>query len=186
MYDNDTIEVDGKTFRVTIPYDDCGDKPWEREDGHGPVSEWRRAGYSGRSPKAPGERELCNDHGSARFYDFAEACHIARRDGWGFDGKGVAAWQAEGLSLRQIAARAAEADFTRLYDWCNDRWQYVGVVVELLDSEGEGTGETDSLWGVESDAGDYLEEVARECAAEILARLASFPKPAPYEWHAHA
>jgi hypothetical protein len=204
LYDNDTIEEAGATFRVTFPYDDSSDAPWEREDGHGPVSDWRngRYTYTGRPSKAPGERPLCSDGGSARFYDFAEACRIARRDGWGWlpgelETKQIDAttWQAKTLgfvalggnineairnlyashrasmSAKAYAAEAARRDYQRLADWCNDRWQYVGVVVELLDDDGDPMGERASLWGIESDATGYLEEVAHELAAEVLAML---------------
>ena len=41
LYDDDTIEHEGLRFRVTFPYDDDATAPWDREDGHGPVSECR-------------------------------------------------------------------------------------------------------------------------------------------------
>lgn len=205
LFDNDTFQHEGATFRVAFPYDDTGDTPWEREDGHGPISEWRngRYSYTGRPSKAPGERPLCSDHGSARFYDFAEACRIARRDGWSFlPGTlqtrqiNATTWEAKTtgfvalggdineairnlyaahratMSARAYAAGAAEQDFQRIRAWCNDQWSYVGVVVELLDDYGDATGETESLWGIESDANDYLEETAHELAGEILHRVA--------------
>ena len=66
------------TCVVAIVDDDQNNPPWENEDGHGPVSDWTRR------DKRPGEIELNSDHGSKRYYDFQEACKIARRDGWGF------------------------------------------------------------------------------------------------------
>lgn len=74
-------------------------------------------------------------------------------------------------SKRAYAAAAAEADFKRLDDWCNDRWHYVGCVVTLLDDDGDDTDHSASLWGIESDDGDYLAETARELAAEIVDSL---------------
>lgn len=204
LYDNDTFEHNGYQFRVEFPYDDSGDTPWEREDGHGPVSEWRngRYTYTGRAHKAPGELVLCSDGNSIRVYDFAEACRIARRDGWGWlPGKletkqvNETTWQAStigfvslganineairnlyashraSMSAKAYAAEAARRDFQRLADWCNDRWQYVGVVVELIDDDP--MGESASLWGIESDSTEYLEDTAHELADEIIAQLKS-------------
>ncbi|MBD8679258.1 hypothetical protein [Sphingomonas sp. CFBP 13720] len=144
---------------ATIHSDDDTTPPWERQDGNGPVSDWRRRDWAGRYEKAPGELMLHEDRNrDARFYDFAEACRMARRDGWG-----VAGGKRDGETARQCAARAAMADFERLRAWCRDDWQYVGVVVTVSCN---GIKLTDSylhaLWGIESDAGDYLTETANE------------------------
>jgi hypothetical protein len=132
-----------------IVSDDEQDAPWDRECGHGPVSDWTTRA------KQPGERILNSDGRSRRYYDFAEAVKIAKRDGWDAPPYG------EGTK-GQRAARAAEADFKRLRDWCNDHWSYVGVVVSVeLDGE-EIDSHAASLWGIESDCRDYLREVAGE------------------------
>lgn len=214
---DDTFEVDGVTFRVRTEYDDCHGAPWDEEDGHGPVSDWTSRG------KLPGELVLCEDRGKRRYYDFAEACRIARRDGWGFlpgnlktakidgrwhswiDGRaqllrrkngpgnayrparrivpklfhsvaadineairGTYAQHRATMTARQYAAAAALADFDRLRRWCDNQWHYVGVIVESLD-EDEDVIDSASIWGIESDAGDYLDEVAQDLAAELLA-----------------
>lgn len=112
----DTIEIDGRDFAVTIDRDDIGE-PWEWEDGHGPVSDWTMR------DKAPGEMVLAEDRGFRRYYDFAEACVIARRDGWGSPNDA-------GMTARQKAAKAALADYEYLRAWCNDDWQYSVVTVE--------------------------------------------------------
>jgi hypothetical protein len=166
MNDGDTFQHDGATFRVNFTDDDTADPPWLQEDGHGPVSEWRYhgQGQGTKPPKAPGERLLLWDRGSYRTYDFAEACKIARRDAWGAAGD-------ESMTPRQKAAHAAEADFLRLRAWCNAEWTYVGVTVELLDDAGEPLGLKESLWGIESDASEHLDEVAHDLADEILLRL---------------
>lgn len=167
MHDGDEFEHNGNRFRVALPYDDTQDAPWEREDGHGPVTEApRRANRHGYVSKAPGERYL----GEHWLYDFAEAVRIARRDGWRSPGD-EAYIAGDSAKPGWLAHRAAEADFQRLADWCNGRWCYVGVVVTLLDDDGDATDESASLWGVESDAGDFLEEVARELAGEITASI---------------
>lgn len=161
LYDGDIFEHEGKTFRFRTEWDDTGDAPWEREDGHGPVSEWTTR------DKQPGEMVLCSDHGQKRFYDFAEAVRIARRDGWN------AAPYSDDETPGQRAHKAAMADFKRLSDWCNDRWSYVGVIVEWV-KETEAFIEvldSASLWGIESDARDYFTEVALDLADEILASV---------------
>lgn len=208
LYDGDTFEHDGNTFKVTFPRDDYHGAPWDEEGGHGPVSEAPRGrNYHGYTSKAPGEMLL----GDGWIYDFAEACRIARRDGWGpafyqqivetsanglrrinahwYIGRELHAFtsywsddlnpcyadardamRASYPSARAYAAAAAMADFDRLRRWCAGHWCYVGVVVELCDDEGETVGGySASLWGIESDAGDYLEEVARELADEVIA-----------------
>lgn len=198
---DDTFEIDGVTFRVRTEYDDYHGAPWDEEDGHGPVSDW-----TSRS-KLPGEFVLCEDRGKRRFYDFAEACRIARRDGWGHmpykltvrpDNEDRPAYTACGgwaeagphraydptnfnaavaavyaqhratMTARQYAAAAALADFDRLRRWCDNQWHYVGVIVESLD-EDEDVIDSASIWGIESDADDYLDEVAQDLAAELLA-----------------
>lgn len=158
LYDGDTFEFKGRTFKFETRHDEGHEAPWDWADGHGPVSEWTAR------DKRPGERLLHSDRRSHRYYDFQEAVKIARRDGWD------AAPLGEGTA-GQRAARAAEADFEYLRRWCNDQWSYVGVVVTLLDSDDEETDETESLWGIESDAREYLEETARELADEICARV---------------
>ena len=159
-----SVTVDGFTLIARVEYDDFGETPWTRDDGVGPVSDWTLR------DKRPGERVLSADGRRCRFYDFAEAVKIARRDGWGITNP------APGMTKGQIAQAAAEQDFKRMADWCADRWQYVGVVVSvsrngiMLDSHAA------SLWGIESDAGDYLTETADELIDEALkvgrARLA--------------
>lgn len=74
---DETITRNGFTLAITIEPDYDHGAPWDECDGHGPVSDWTTR------DKAPGELELASDHGSKRFYDYAEACRIARRDGWG-------------------------------------------------------------------------------------------------------
>lgn len=65
-------------------------------DGHGPVTAWTT-----RS-KHPGELVINKDRGRARYYDFAEACRIARRDGWDAE-----PYNAGTETKRQQAAKAA-------------------------------------------------------------------------------
>lgn len=150
-----------------VPDSDMG-APWEEHDGHGPVSDWTTRA------KRPGELVLNRDHGARRYYDFAEAVKIARRDGWNdFPAP-------EGETAGQRAARAARADFERLRGWCNDQWEWVGVCLFLLPRDGVerspshiadaapfGVLAHAALWGIESDSPDYLATVAHELTSEL-------------------
>ena len=168
-FDGDTFERGGRTFRVNMPYDDCGLTPWEDDCGAGIVSDGTRR------DKEPGERELCSDRGSRRFYDFAETTKKAKRDAWGLGEEHKAALARKlgrEPTRKQIIAEAVERDFDRIRRWCNDQWQYVGVVVTALDDEDEDV-ESQSLWGIESDCEDYIAEVTHEMADELNAQLDS-------------
>jgi hypothetical protein len=167
LYDGDTFEHEGLTFKVTFPYDiDC-EPPWERSDGHGVVSEWTRR------DKHPGEIELCSDRGSKRFYDVQESTRIAKRDGWGLRDEHQAELlqRLRGIGTRyvsksryrvinnirsdettyeefvgpvkpltagEITAEAVRRDYEFLRLWANDQWQYVGVVVKLMLEDEDG------------------------------------------------
>ncbi len=149
---------DGFDVKATIYEDSDSGTPWDREDGHGPVSEWTTR------DKAPGERVLCENGRSRRYYDFAAAVATAKADGWGFkDATGTPA---------EIAAAAAERDYQALKGWCADEWRYIGIVVSVarkgvvLDSHAA------SLWGIElnypGSDNEYLAEVANELLGEAL------------------
>ena len=157
--ENIKINVGGKdfVFAVDIERDDDAGAPWECCDGHGPVSDWERR------DKRPGEMILHESRGMRRFYDYAEACRIALRDGWN-----AAPYDIPGETARQRAARAALADFEYLRGWCKGEWHYVGVIVTLLgDDDGERTEISDSVWGLEASDKDRLREEARLIADDI-------------------
>lgn len=164
-FNNDRVTLpDGWYVRFKSEYDQDSGPPWSECDGHGPVTDWvHRDKYSG-------ERVLCLDHGSKRYYDFAGAMKIAKRDGWGLNDDELAK-----LTKRlghtptkgQITEAAVEHDFQYLKDWCEDRWHYIGVIVTLFNEDDEEQDER-SLWGVE-DSGDYYQTVASELADELIA-----------------
>lgn len=154
LYDGDTFEHNGRTFKVSIEHDSDHEFPWEDGDGQGIVSEWTT-----RS-KLPGERILSQDRQSYRYYDIEATMKKAIEEGWN------APPYDEGIK-KQKAARAVEVNFEWMRRWCNDQWEYVGVVVTLLDEEGEETDQTASLWGIESDDNQHIEEVAKELADEL-------------------
>jgi hypothetical protein len=144
-------EHNGHTIGVTWHYDEDCEAPWEHEGGHGPVSDWTRR------DKAPGEMVLCEDRGSKRYYDFAEAIKIAKRDGWD-------APPYKTGTKGQQAKRAVEADFKYLQRWCKDDWFWCGYVVTV-----DGT-QIDSLWGIDSDSRDEFTKEAIEQAKAHLDR----------------
>lgn len=171
---NDTITVNGLTFAVTRESDAHHGAPWDEEDGHGPVREVR-ANYTGYMQKRPGERVLNYEFARrGHAYDVQEAMRIAKRDGWGVSDKTRLAFRLEhdrDMTPGEVAAMAVWEDSERMRRWLTDQWCYIGVVVELLDVDGDPTGEVESLWGVESDSDDYCDDVARELAQEIARRI---------------
>lgn len=156
FYDGQTFDRQGRTFRVHFPFDADHGAPWDESDGHGVVSEWTTR------EKRPGERVLVEDHGRRRYYDVEATLTIATRDGWGTTPE-----RRPDETARAYRARAVEADFQFLRGWCRDEWHYCGVVVTLVDDPRE----SESLWGIEDNAGDYLDSVAYELADEIIDRV---------------
>lgn len=172
-----TIEVNGLKFRVAIEPDGDMGPPWKEHEGHGPVSDWTSR------DKRPGERVLNRDGRMYRYYDWAEAVRIAKRDEWGI-GDAARTELARKLgrepTQREVTAAAVDADFDRLRAWCNDEWYWCGVVVTLLDVNGRPTDREESLWGIESDSPDCHAEVAHELAesiAECVGDATALPGP---------
>ena len=163
-FDGDRVTLpDGWYVEFNSEYDNYHGAPWEEECGHGPVTDWVHR------DKHAGERELCYDYGLTRYYDFAEAVKIAKRDGWGLNDAELAKLKAKlgrAPTKGQIIEAAVEADFQNLKDWCDNKWHYIGVVVTLFDADGEERDDR-SLWGVE-DYGDYYQTIASELADELI------------------
>lgn len=159
VYPGETAEwtdTDGIRYVATVYRDDDATPPWDRSDGHGPVTNWERR------DKAPGERVLNTDGRAKRYYDFAEAIVIAKRDGWGCEGG-----RKEGETLKAYRARAVERDFEFLQSWCDDGWEYVGVDVQAWIGDVHLVGQYHcACWGMESNSGAHVNEVAGECLAE--------------------
>jgi len=150
----------GVTAHIVTERDDDTGAPWENCDGHGPVSEWTTR------DKAAGERVLCSNHGRKRFYDYAAAIKLAKRDGWD-------AQPYKTGTKGEQAVRAVEHDFAFLQGWANDEWEYLGVIVTLFDADGEELAE-ESLWGIEScenpGHGYYWQEVAADYVNALFSR----------------
>lgn len=169
LSDGDTFTHEGRTFVVHIEADDDGTAPWEREDGHGPVTQW-----TSRS-KLPGEWILDSGRGCHLFYDSQEATRIAKRDKWGIsDDERAALVEKLGRepTAGEVTAAAVRRDFEYLRGWCNDDWHYVGVCVRHV-SQNEDEKYTYALWGIESDCDDYIQETAHELAAQCAKALDS-------------
>jgi hypothetical protein len=128
----------GRELKVEYYHDSDTGPPWEEQT------------------KRPGEMVLSTDGAMARFYDFQEAVAIARRDEWGMS-DAQPTW-----TKGQIAHEAAYRDYLRLKEWCHDGWHWMGVMVTDVE-----TGESLSLWGIESDADDYICSVRNELAEEL-------------------
>lgn len=141
----------GYSAEIEIERDEGTGEPWKEHDGHGPVSEWTTR------DKNPGERVLVTDRNHRRYYDWAEAIKIAKRDGWDAEpyGKGTKGEQ---------AARAVERDYEYLRAWCNDEWHWIGYIVTVYD-EGGNEVSKDSLWGIDDE--DYAVREAKDEAKRI-------------------
>ena len=158
-----TIKVGKFEVTATIHHDGDHGAPWEEEDGHGEVSEWTAR------DKRPGERVLISDRQSKRFYDFAGAVELAKRDGWDTPPYGTG-------TKGERAARAAEADYRNLKAWADNEWYYVGIVLSVSCKGITLAEHGASLWGIESSAGDYLTETANDLLPEALRAAAAAKK----------
>jgi hypothetical protein len=156
--DSITCEVEGYELTATLHEDNDSGAPWEKEDGHGPVSEWTSRA------KEPGERVLCEDSGGFRYYDVQEATRLAKRDGWDTP-------PYKQGTPGERAARAVEADFRALRGWCRDEWGYCSVVLTISEDGDEIDDHAASVVGVDVNHpnGDngYLTEVANELLSQV-------------------
>lgn len=142
----------GVSFTVKHIHDEDSGPPWAMSDGHGVISNWEY-----RSAESH-EWILCQDGRQARFYDVDASIAKALAEGWDAPPYGG--------TDQERATRAVKADFAFLRGWCLDEWQYIGIEV-CVESEPD---VSEALWGIESNAGEYLDTVARELADEILMR----------------
>lgn len=170
------FDYEGHRFRMRVEPDDSLGPPWKENDGHGIISDWTHR------DKAPSERILVSDRGSHRYYNIAETMKLAEADGWGLSPQAeteLAARLGHPPTKGEIRAAAVEADYDRMREWCEGGWYWVFVSVTLMKTDEDAPGgyfETKhyaALGGIESDSGDYLNEVARELAGEILVEIQS-------------
>lgn len=150
----------GRMFEVTLKQDDDNEVPWDRDDSRNIVTD-----FMSRDSKRPEYRPLYSDRGSVRYFDWNEAMKVAKRDGWWLPVDEIdklVETLGRAPSKREVTAEAVRKTYERYKGWCNDEWTYVGVVVEDVES-----GQSESLWGIESDDEDYLWEVAQDLACGI-------------------
>ena len=166
----DIIEVSGLRFAVTFDFDYDTGPPWDWSDGHGPVRIGRNHA-DGQTDKRPGERPLNRPgwHENQYYYDWAEACKLARKD-W---------WNAAPYDAPNRVHRAVQADFDYLSAWVNGDWQYVVVGICQVDDDGNEIGDWNYLGGVETYR-DYHHEMAREMAEEMARRIIRESKEREY------
>lgn len=162
------FEHEGKRFRAFIERDEDAGTPWGRECGHVDVGDWERRN------KRPSEVIINEDRGSHRFVCIREAMVKATREGWGLSDEHMQALTeklARPPTKREVIGEAVRLDIERMRAWCADEWEYVGVCVCLLDSEGSPIGNkyAAALWGIESDFDEYIKEVARDLTADAMA-----------------
>jgi hypothetical protein len=194
--DGEIFDHRGYRFRVTFPRDDTyRSAPWDEYDGNGIISDWRP-----KDSKRPGERILTSDRSSCRFYDWQATIERAKREQWGPRHCAICGEESGGVGSEaygtihatpgirdheykhepagKTAARAVQRDFDRWAAWCRDEWEYVGVVVQLVDEDDEDDESQPavSLWDIESDSREYLTETAYEHADEII-RLLEVDQP---------
>jgi len=170
--DAGTIDTDqlpaGYSLRVKIENDDCSDAPWDGDSGHGEVRHEYQ--YHGTPKLARGETILYSERGDHWIYNQGAAFVTAWRDGWGLSTDSLAKLTrklGKKPTRSQIRAEAVRQDMAFLRGYLSNDWNYVGVYVTLHDAAGVEVS-ADSLWGIESNAGDYLLEVAAECADNCM------------------
>lgn len=155
----------GVNFKVEHAHDDSHEAPWISDDGRGVVLDY----LTDEQAENDGAMELYRELDSQGRYHFDQRATLdkARAEGWGLAPQDL---QRLGIRLghdptpEEITAEAVEAEYRYLRGWAQDDWSYIGVVVTIPDFGGLRA----SLWGIESNAGVYLDEVARELADQIL------------------
>jgi len=154
-----TVEAEGFTLKLTVEDDDTGRKPWQDDDGAGIVTGWIDPA---KAPK--GAVQINHDRdGTCRFYDVLASREKAKREGW-VNSLGLTA-----LQLERRINKLVMNDCARMKAWCEDDWSYIGLVINASREGVQLTGEYEiALWGIESDAGDYLEEVANDLAGQAI------------------
>ena len=173
-FQEDTIDIDCRRYRVRFACDDDHGLPWEDDDGRGIVLDWRS-----REGKKPGWRVLNIDGGSARYFDWGGTMKKAKQDGWGLGEEELAKLTADlgaAPTPGQIAERATQMEFDFLRAYCNDDWSYVGIeVVAIIDGEPDESLE-ETCWGFETWKDYHLEAaqmLARDLDSWVVAELAA-------------
>lgn len=144
----------GDWFKVTHHIDEGIGPPERMYYGHGDVSVLRTR-ETDEELAAQGYWVLRRERtGHVTVYNARMSLRMAVRDDWG---------RGKSLSAKR---RAVRRDYQYLRGWYTDEWHWVGVEVERL--TGDKQGSKDSLWGIESCSVRYLSDVARELADGLI------------------
>jgi hypothetical protein len=160
----------GREFCVKHYHDSDSGPPWENDCGAGVVRlddalrALRRGSYE-RNNKHPWERVMKQDRGYVWVYDMRATREKANEEGWGLGPKEIAKMTerlGRAPTKREIVAQAIEQDFKRHQGWLHDNWMYIGIeVTDIL------SGDSDSLWGIEDDCEEYVQEITGELASGL-------------------
>lgn len=168
---NDTIQLNGRTYRIDVEADSDTGAPWEESDGHGIVSDWVTR------DKHAGEWLLNSDRHSKRFYDFAATMKKAKAEGWGLGADRLATLTAKlgrTPTKGEILAESVRLDYEYLQGWCNDQWHWCGVVVtDITDNPSAPIDYTFALWGIGSEDDEFIEETAQDLAEQAYREYAT-------------
>ena len=155
----------GRAFVVKHYADYDSGPPWENDCGAGVVRHDSTRGSYGRFNKHPWERVMKQDRGDVWVYDLRATREKANKEGWGLGPKEIAKMTerlGRAPTKREIVAQAIERDYDRHQGWLHDNWYYIGIeVTDIL------SGDSDALWGVESDCEDYVQEITDELASGL-------------------
>lgn len=171
----ETIEFEGRKFRVTLEPDDSHGAPWDEECGHVHVEKVSH-GYGTLNGRSKRPEEYIFHRGCHNTYSYCvnmpHSIKVAITDKWGVDDKTMAQFavmHGRAPSVREIAVMAVNVNLKYLRDWIVDEWRYVGVCVQLIGPDGKPKGDkyANALWGVSS-SGDYWREVAQEIAGNLM------------------
>ena len=157
-------------YVARVYYDDALRNPWDEEDGH--IS----PEYFDRRDHVPSGWTIMPTYGRGYWaFDLGAALLKAAREKWGLDPssreyKGIRVKDGHKKPTRsQIRYAAVKADARRMAEYINGDWHYVVVSVSREEEE---ENYEHAVWGIESDCGDYLHEVAVDLIGEIAKGLA--------------
>lgn len=179
-YHTETIEHAGFRFKAEHFFDDSLCEPWREHCDHGVIAKGVRSTYHGSAEKRPGQVQIDRNERdyTVWLYDVPASIALATRDGWGLSDDALAKLRAvkgREPTPREVVVEAVRLDMERMRAWLHDKWHWVGVVVTLLGEDDDGeevdTDESESLWGLESDDGEHLAEVAAQLAEQIAQRI---------------
>lgn len=155
------IYRNGRTFNVEIVTDESMGMPWIEHDGHG-IIEHKFSPY-GKPVKRAGQKIIYSENRDYWLYDIEATTKKAISEGWGLSQAAI-----QGLSVRlgraptkrEIVAEAVQVDLDYCRSFLTGEQYFIGIIVEC-------EGFTDSLWGIESESTDYIEEVQNELIESV-------------------